>query len=409
MWLTKMKVLQVNCVYNKGSTGKITYDLHKGMLEKGIESVVCYGRGENIKDLSVYKICPEWYSKMNNAISRITGIMYGGCAFSTHKLISTIMNEKPDVVCLQCINGYFVNIYKLIAFLKKSRIPTVVVLHAEFMYTANCAHSYDCEGWINGCGHCLRYKKETKSILIDNTAVSWKKMKNAFHGSEDTMLIVSVSPWVRNKAKQSPMLSNHEHRVVFNGIDTNVFTPTIKIGLLNQYKDRNKKIVLHVTARFSDQNKGGKYVLQIAEKLGDDYLVLLVGNGLPSQESVPQNVVCVGAISNSKELAAYYSISDVTLITSKRETFSMVCAESLCCDTPVVGFYAGAPEQISLPDYSAFSQYGDVDHLLNNVIYWANHKKDGKCASAAKVVYDRSRMVTAYIKIFEEIYRRCVK
>lgn len=28
-----MKVLQVNCVYKKGSTGKITYDLNKGPLE----------------------------------------------------------------------------------------------------------------------------------------------------------------------------------------------------------------------------------------------------------------------------------------------------------------------------------------------------------------------------------------
>lgn len=26
-----MKVLQVNCVYKKGSTGKITYDLQKGL------------------------------------------------------------------------------------------------------------------------------------------------------------------------------------------------------------------------------------------------------------------------------------------------------------------------------------------------------------------------------------------
>lgn len=401
-----MKVLQVNCVYNKGSTGKITYELHKGMLEAGIESVVCFGRGEKIKETSVYKTCPEWYSKMNNALSRITGIMYGGCFFSTRKLISVIVKEKPDVVCLQCINGYFVNIYKLVAFLKENRIPTVVVLHAEFMYTANCAHAYSCEGWLTGCGRCPRYHKETNSILFDNTALSWKRMKNAFSGSEDNMVIVSVSPWLRSRAELSPMLLRHKHRVVFNGIDTKVFTPTMKAGLVNAYKGKNKKIVLHVTARFSDPNKGGQYVLRLAEKLGNDYLVLLVGNGLPSKENVPDNVICVGVISDPKELAAYYSISDVTVITSKRETFSMVCAESLCCDTPIVGFYAGAPEQIAHPDYSSFSQYGDVDNLLKNVIYWANYKKDGKCASVSQEIYNRSVMVDNYIKIFEEMYRR---
>lgn len=401
-----MKVLQVNCVYGKGSTGKITYDLHKGMLEAGIESVVCYGRGKHIKESNVYKTCPEWYSKVNNAISRITGVMYGGCFFSTQKLISIIKKEKPNVVCLQCINGYFVNIYKLVTFLKENRIPTVIVLHAEFMYTANCAHAYSCEGWLNGCGNCPRYHKETNSIFFDNTALSWRKMKDAFFDSQDNIQIVSVSPWLQDRAKQSPMLSQHKHRVVLNGIDTNIFTPTIKEELLNKYKSNNKKIVLHVTARFSDQNKGGNYILEMAEKLGDDYIVLLVGKGLPSQESVPNKVVCIGEISDPKELAAYYSISDVTVLTSKRETFSMICSESLCCDTPIAGFYAGAPEQIAHPEYSSFSEYGDIDGLLKNVIYWANCNKDGKCASVSKKIYNRSVMVDKYIEIFEEMYRK---
>ena len=205
----------------------------------------------------------------------------------------------------------------------------------------------------------------------------------------------------------SPFFFQHKHEVIFNGIDTSIFTPTIRKDLINYYKVENKKIVLHVTARFGDKNKGGHYILQLAERLGSNYIVLLVGNGLPLQKNVPQNVICVGSISNPKELASYYSISDVTVITSKRETFSMVCAESLCCDTPVVGFYAGAPEQIAYPDYSAFSAYGNIENLYNNVIYWANHKKDGKCAKIAKGLYDRSFMIKKYIKLFNEIYRRC--
>ena len=51
-----MKILQVNSVYKKGSTGKITYDLHKGLLERGEEAVVCYGRGEHYREPHVYKV-----------------------------------------------------------------------------------------------------------------------------------------------------------------------------------------------------------------------------------------------------------------------------------------------------------------------------------------------------------------
>ena len=144
-----MKVLQVNCVYQKGSTGKIVYDIHRVLQDEQIESVVCYGRGEKID--GAYKTCSELYAKCNNLRSRLTGLMYGGCYLSTAKLIRIIRKEQPDVVHLHCINGYFVNIYRLITWLKKNKIRTVLTLHAEFMHTGNCGYSVDCEQWKTGC------------------------------------------------------------------------------------------------------------------------------------------------------------------------------------------------------------------------------------------------------------------
>ena len=74
-----------------------------------------------------------------------------------------------------------------------------------------------------------------------------------------------------------------------------------------------------------------------------------------------------GAAKNQDELAQLYSEADVTLILSKRETFSMVTAESLCCGTPVVGFKAGGPESIALSEWSSFSEYGDIDSLCSSL------------------------------------------
>jgi len=73
-----MKILQVNCVYNKGSTGKIVRDLHNALIEKGINSVVCYGRGQTNRQKNIYKVCSEPYAKFQNLLSRFSGIMYGG-------------------------------------------------------------------------------------------------------------------------------------------------------------------------------------------------------------------------------------------------------------------------------------------------------------------------------------------
>lgn len=88
-----MKVMQINCVYKNGSTGKITYDIHTELMKRGIDSIVCYGRGEKIHEKHVYKTCGELYSKVNHFVAKLTGIMYGGCYYSTRKLISVIKKK----------------------------------------------------------------------------------------------------------------------------------------------------------------------------------------------------------------------------------------------------------------------------------------------------------------------------
>ena len=400
-----MKVLQVNCVYKKGSTGKITYDLHKGLLDEGIESVVCYGRGERIKELGVYKTCPELYSKLNNALSRVTGIMYGGCFFSTNKLISIIEKEKPDIVHLQCINGYFVNIYRLVTWLKNNRIKTVLTLHAEFMYTGGCGHSVDCNQWSSrtGCGspQCPRWHAETKSVFFDRTGAMWKRMKKAFDGFENDLLVVSVSPWLMNRAKRSPILEKMRHCVIFNGLDTGVFHPYETADLRRELQCEGKKVVFHATPSFSadpNHRKGGGYVLKLAEKMPG--VQFIVAGPYPPEMEVPENVMLLGEVTDQTRLAKLYSMADVTLLTSKRETFSMVTAESLCCGTPVVGFKAGAPEEITIPEYSAFVEYTDIQSMKESVIHFMENPVDGALPFAAEEKYSAHNAILQYVSLY---------
>ncbi len=396
-----MKVLQVNCVYKTGSTGKIIYDLHKGLLDAGIESVVCYGRGSLVKEAGVYKTCPEWYSKLNNAWSRVTGIMYGGCFFSTKRLIHIIKIEQPDIVHLQCINGYFVNIYRLITWLKEHHIKTVLTLHAEFMYTANCGYSLECDRWRTGCGNCPRLRKETRSLFLDGTARSWKRMKAAF--DEFTELrVVSVSPWLMGRAKGSPILADHDHRVIFNGLDTSVFHPYDTAEMRNAYG--GKKIVFHATPAFSTDRghiKGGWYICELAKRLPD--VQFIVAGPYLEGISVPDNVQLLGKITDQELLARCYSMADLTVLTSKKETFSMVTAESLCCGTPVVGFKAGGPEQIALTEYSAFVEYEDLNSLQEKVTQWLHCREQTQIGRLAAKRYSTSGMVAQYMDSYHSL------
>ena len=404
-----MKILQVNCVYCTGSTGKITYDLHMAFQAKGLESVVCYGRGRIVTEPHVYKVCPEWYSKVNNAISRLTGVMYGGCSLSTNKLIQIIKRENPDVVHLQCINGYFVNIYRLVEWLKATRIRTVLTLHAEFMYTGGCGHSIDCNQWSNreGCGHsinCPRWRAETRSILFDNTFLMWKRMRNAFSGF-DELVVVSVSPWLKERAEQSGILSDKYHLVVLNGLDVNVFHSYGDSDKLKQKLGiEGKKVIFHATPLFTDKPghlKGGRYVLELARKMPE--IIFMVAGPYSISGELPTNVKLLGRVDDQTMLARYYSLADITVLTSERETFSMICAESLSCGTPIVGFRAGAPEMISLPEYSRFVEFGDINALKIAATEMIERGKEAEIESKAREKYNRNKMVDSYIEIYHSL------
>lgn len=393
-----MKIMQINCVYEEGSTGKITQDIHHYLISRGVESLVYYGRGEKTEEPGVWKVCSEGYGKFQNLLSRLTGVMYGGCFLSTLYITARLRREKPDVVHLQCINGYFVNIYRLISWLKRWEIPTVLTLHAEFMYTANCGYALDCEKWKTGCGHCPRLQQETCSLFLDGTADSHRRMKQAFRDFGRNLTVVSVSPWLKDRAKASPILGEMEHRVILNGLDTDIFT------YQPSEKNKGEKIIFHATAFFTDDPahiKGGFMVLELAKRLQDLPVRFLVAGDYQLRGAVPENVTLLGKIRDRKILARQYCRGDITLLTSKKETFSMVCAESLCCGTPVVGFEAGAPEMVALPQWSEFVPAGDLDALEQAVRRWLFKSVDKtKISREAARQYSLEAMAAQYLQIY---------
>lgn len=379
-----MKILQINNVYGERSTGKLVQLLHEGLLERGHASVAVYGRGRDRQSPGVVRLCPDWYGKWNALLARITGIPYGGCRLSTRRLQGIIERERPDVVHLQCINGNFVNICRLLEWLKKGKIRTVVSLHGEFLYTGSCGHAFDCTQWHHGCRSCPGRKR---------AAEAWERMRRAFDGFGENCVICPVSPWSAERGKQSDIMKDFSFRTVYNGVDRNIFQPGTEKAV---------DLVLHVTAHFSPEKghaKGGWYVLELAKRMPQ--CTFLVAGRADAVKELPENVKLLGQISDQRELAALYQKAKQTLLTSRRETFSMPCAESLCCGTPVVGFRAGGPESIGLPEYTEFVPFGDLDALEAAVRKCLDAEWDAGAIAAAAEIYDAERMIDA----LEEIYR----
>lgn len=372
-----MKVLQVNIFFNEGSTGKIVADIHQRLLRDGHESYVVFGRGKGwqLEDPThLYRTTPGSRSEFYRKLTRITGLRYNTASLETKKLLRYIDQIKPDIVHLHCLNCAYVNPFILLNHLGEKGYKVLVTHHADATITANCDHAFECDKWKTGCGSCATNRLERRSFLVDATHYSWIQMRNAF-GRVKNLYASGVSDWMTNRVQQSPFFKDCLCKTILNGVDTSSFRLREERNNLRKQLgySQDDKIVLYVTPNFSDPNKGGKYLLEIANQMPDINFII-VGSNIKIIDS-QSNIKIAGSVNSKDEMASYYSMADATILTSYRESFSMVTAESLCCGTPVVGFKAGAPETIALPEYSEFVDYGDVgalksgiDHLIKREI-----------------------------------------
>lgn len=399
-----MKVLQMNCWLGEGSTGKIVYAMHKYLECQNDESYVVYGLGGKPNDSHAFRTTPQIVRKLQSLRARVTGYPYGGCLWGTIAAIQYLKRIKPDLVHIHCINGYMVNIYRILEYLKENHIPTVITNHAEFMYTGGCTHTVDCNKWLTGCHDCDKISKEHPiSYFSDRTEQEWKLLQKAYDGFEN-LTICCVSDWVRERACQSPFYKGHPVITVLNGLDTKTFHYSDVIELRNKLGLNGKKIVVHATPDFYSVIKGGQHVLEMAKRFPDVEFVILGSEA--KDDSHPKNCHFMGKITDQSLLALYYSLGDVCLLTSVRETFSMVCAESLCCGTAVVGFMAGGPETIALSDYSCFVEQGDDDSLEHALDKMLNHPYEKRKLSKIAVdTYGQNTMCNNYYQVYRNLLK----
>ncbi|MHB1107745.1 MAG: glycosyltransferase, partial [Lutibacter sp.] len=346
---------------------------------------------------------PDWEGKLQALYGRITGDFYGGAFYSTYKLIKRIKSIAPEVVHIHLMNGNYINNYKLLKFLAKNNYKTIITLHAEITYTGICEHAFDCERWKTGCGKCPQIFKKYKSLFFDRTAMEWRKKAKAF-ALFSSLTLVSVSEWLQNRAKQSPMFKNRDFYVVGNGVDTETYKPVNSESLREKLGLTNQKVILHVTPSFKSPVKGGEHVVEVAKRLQNENVKVVIVGYDGYNGHLPSNVIPINHTHSQQELAQYYSLANITLLTSKLETFSMVCAESLSCGTPVIGYKAGAPEQIAIADYSEFVTNGDVEALELAVRKWLLKEiLPQDIIQKVNDSYSVVNMVEAYKRIYEKL------
>lgn len=331
-----MKVLFINTVYGKGSTGTIISSIGKKIEDEGGQFRVIYGRNFCSQDSHSYFVGNRLSASLHAAMSRLTD---GSGRFSSHETklaINYIRKFDPDIIHLHNLHGYYLDLKILFDFLRNEYKGKIVwTLHDCWAFTGHCVHfSYvDCDRWKNGCFGCPQ-KTEYPSSFIDNSRNNYLRKKAMFTGLKN-LSIVCVSEWL-NRVTRESLLNEYPITTIYNGVDPLIFHP-VQSDIKKRLNIEEFKMILSVSDGWNSR-KGFDRILSLAKHAPDDWKFVIIGLNKQQISIMPQNIIGLERTWNQKELVEYYSAADVFFNPSYEETFGLVTVEAMLCNTPVLVF-----------------------------------------------------------------------
>lgn len=398
-----MRVLQINAVYKRFSTGRSVMELNEDLNSAGIESFAACSRTYGAD--GVYQIGNEMSIKLHGFLSRLTGRQGYFSKGNTRKLISYIDRLKPDVVHLHNLHANYINLPMLLTYLAEKDIPTVASLYDCWFFTGKCMHYTEqgCYKWEKLCGNCPQLKEGNISWFSDSTAKVHADKIRLFNNIP-RLAIVGISDWITNECRRSPIAKNAKIiDRVYLWIDMEKFKPVDASERKRKMGLEDKFIIIGVAEQWG-KPKGLDRFINLASKLSEDKVIVLVGNPDPETE-LPDNVICVGRTDSQEEMCEYYSMADVFVTFSYQETFGKVSAEALASGTPVICFNSTANPELVGERCGIVVEKDEPDGILNAVNEISKQPKSyysRYCVEFARNNFAR-KLCTAK---FEDIYKK---
>lgn len=401
-----MKVLQINGVCNSGSTGKIVLGIERVLQAEGHESLVAYsGNHEKIENMSNrYRIA----SYMRVKKHQLLGFVFGDAGFhskrETKKLIKYIETEQPNIVHLHNIYSYYLNVELLLTYLAKKEIPVVYTIHDCWPITGHCTHfvSVDCKKWKNICFDCP-LKRSYPSAFVDRTRELFLK-KKALYDRFSNLNIVCVSNWLKDIVLKS-ILGTFPVHIIYNGINLSKYR-TVPV---NDYKKKfgieEKFLILGVSNGWG-VHKGLAYFIKLANQIGPDAQIMLVGLSEEQRKLMPLNIIGLPKIQKEEDLIDIYASADTFVSFSTQETMGMVVVESMACGTPAIVMpYTASPELIT-SNCGFVNQSGTIEECLE---YIDVIRQRGKryytpgCVDRVRENFSDKVNYKRYVDLYEEV------
>ena len=397
-----MIIAQINDYFNF-STGGIMRSIAQTGLICGHE-IYCFAPNLSKKPIDA----PGYYAignirtrERHRRLAELTGLNGMFSFWATLRMLRRFDDLNVELIHLHNLQGFCVNLPLLFRYIKKRRILVVWTLHGTWAYTGKCVHHViaNCDKWKTSCFDCPQ-KDTWPASKPDNSRWMWRLKKKMFT-SVPQMEIVAPSQWIAGMARES-FLRKYPVRVIHNGINPYVFRP-----MDSDFRRKNGldgKIVLLGVAEAWGKLKGFDTMLEIAERLGEDYRMVLVGTIKEPERPLPSNVVAIPHVNSKKEIAQIYTAADLFVQPTLADTFPTVNMEALACGTPVITFRTGGSPEIIDETCGVVVAQGDVDGLVRAIqdeVKQCKFTKENCLRRASQFTIEN--MVNQYLQLYSDM------
>ena len=402
-----MKVLQINIAVNKGSTGRIAEDIGATLLSKGHESYIAAAETSQDSQSQVIPVGHVVDRKIHGLQSRLFDRHGFGSEWATKKLIQKIKLIDPDLIHLHNIHGYYLNIQVLFCYLKQIQKPVIWTFHDCWPITGHCAYfdRVDCKRWEVQCYECPLKKRYPSSWLLDQSKRNYLDKKSLFNGLNE-LLIVTPSNWLAGHIPKS-FLKNYPVKTVNNGIDLEVFKPTMAKEVHKKY-DIKGHIILGVASVW-DKRKGLDDFVKLNELIPDDYQIVLVGLNSKQIKQIPDSIIAIERTENIIQLAELYAAATVFVNPTYVDNFPTTNLESLACGTPVITYHTGGSAEAIDERTGIALDKGDVKGIVDAIRTISQDSSDYSqelCRNRAERLYLNTDRYLDYLDLYNELLKK---
>ena len=269
--------------------------------------------------------------------------------------------EPSDIVHLHGMTGWigFSELRNLIP----SQTKVFWTAHDLWMLSGGCVVYRGCHNYQGGCKSCPILKQPFSRW----SQVEWKRKAQFVKDYQITP--IANSAWMADKIRKSAIYSDIEDVAVIPPIVASEFFNADSFpSLRKELQIPSDRIVIGLGARaLTDPYKGIPEFLErfaLESDLVNRCTLVLCGDGVLKP---PESLDCrfLGALTETKQLARFYSACDLFVSPSLMETFGMTLLEAQAAGTPVVAFrVGGTPEAVDHPKHGWLAPENNYQELM---------------------------------------------